>query len=199
MDLPKIAIFAVYKEGNFSHSGNRRIYSEIVLLDKTFSPEHPLLYKLHLEALRSINNHFLCRAHAPNMHQHAELISCNVISLDPQKKEITVRDESSYETFVVNYDYLLILNGNKDYSLYGGDKDEALAAALAALQNALKIREQLERITQTNIAGLGSSKVRMTGSHIQNDNTLLLDDLIKQSQQKAKTPLQPRLLLQVQT
>ncbi len=197
IEVPKVAIFTVYKQ-NQQGSGSSHIYSEIVLLDKSLSPTHPLLYQLHVDALAIANSPFFCTSGPPSLQRHAELITGEVSSIDRLKKEIVLSDMST-----VRYKYLIVINGELNGAYYSHDKDVALAAALATLQDALKIQSHLVTCLPSQpVKEKSSVKMPIHTPHLMaEDSVKRLQELLNKSQSDSlqKGVFHPRRLSEVQT
>lgn len=188
--LPKVAVFTVYRKDKPGAHESNHAYSELVLLDRTHSSYHPLLYKLHLDMLQIENPEKISSSNPPSLQQNAELISCEVSSIDRQKKEIILSDMST-----IRYKYLIVLHGDSNLSSF--EKDEALAAGIPTLNEALRIKNQTERLGYTQ-----SSKKNKKNSAkpVANEQTKLLKALLQsQSTENPTSPINPRHVLEFQT
>lgn len=189
--LPKVAIFTVYRKDSPEAFENMHLYSELVLLDRTHSIYHPLLYKLHLDMLDEANSKKVCSASPPSLIKNAELISCEVAYIDRQKKEITLADMST-----VRYKYLIVLHG--DTNLSTTEKDEALAAGISTLPGAVRIQNQIERLSVAS--SNPSSSKRSPVKAVPSDQAVLLEQMLRlQPEENAKNPLNARHVLEFQT
>lgn len=187
----KVAIFAVHRQDNLTPFENTHLYSEVVLLDKTFSSNHPLLYRLHLEALGLEDPLFNVSALSKSFHQHVELITGEVSQINKQKKEIILSDMST-----VRYKYLIVMNSALHDAL-GVYKDEAFAAGLSTLQDALKIKSYFNERLPSHSSR--KSKLFKNSPNFSIENRELLQTVLKNSNicTSSKPTLQPRILLEV--
>lgn len=192
IEVPRVAIFTVFRQDKFKPYDNTHLYAEVVLLDKTFSSNHPLLYQLHLDALGIEDPLFNSYATSHSLQQHVELISGEISQIDKQKKVIILSDMST-----VRYKYLIVMNGAIQDALSDIEKDEALAAGLSTLQDALKIKQHFNRLPSHSAK---EGKLPSNGIlPLSNDNIARMQALLKQSNlsETSKSSLQPRLLLEV--
>lgn len=196
IEVPRVAIFTVYRQNTPQGKDDNHLYTEVVLLDKTYSSTHPLLYQIHVDALTDSGNNYFNKVNQRELHQHAELISCEVLSVDRQKKEILLSNKKT-----VRYRYLVILNGDPQEAVYGNDKDESLAAAFATLQDAIKLREKLERISIVPQPSRNRRTKAPSATQIVPANLDAMKDLLQKSHTKdmAHNSFQPSRLIEVQT
>lgn len=190
-ELPKVAIFTVLRDENLRPHEPFHIFCEVVLLDKTLSPTHPLLYQLHVQAV----------SQQVSFHQHAELIAGEVSYIDRQQREIVLSDTST-----IRYKHLIVINGENEIG-YSTEKSNALTLGLSALNGQLKFRDHMDEILNALLYQKSKTQTKAPLSQIEkkpskDEDLKLLESLLEISNAvKAgsitRKHLQPRHLLEV--
>ncbi len=195
MDLPKVAIFSIFREENYKHTEDTDLYCEVVLLDRTYSPTHPLLYQIHVDAFAIAEKKRAPSWNKPSLQQHAELISCEVLQINRQKKEILLIHNGVQKT--LHYKNLAILNGSSNDSMYGCE-GETLATIYSTLQDALKIRIQLQHLPSGQ--NIGGKLKATTPISLEAESLNLLKELLQNQPQFAqRNTFTPSKLIELQT
>lgn len=136
MDFSKTSSINVdFKDRKSAPHWELRLFSEVILIDKTHSALHPMIYQLKDKTLPA-SEHFLDRRiDASTLPREAFILLGEAVMIDRKKKQILLTNKNT-----VAYNYLIIASGTWPVFTY---HDEKFMAAFQALIEALRIKSKI--------------------------------------------------------
>lgn len=156
MDLGKALIIGVDLHGHDSSTEPKRIFCDVVLLDKSQSMLQPVLFQLKDNALSNVEDyHYSQNSGFTPIHRDDFMIVGEVIQVEKQKKLIHLK-----ENITVSYNHLIKVSGSNQHGHKSGP-DGDYTAGFQALVSALRLRKNVLKALTTGERNFLSEKERL--------------------------------------
>lgn len=136
MEISKtLGINADYKDKRAPPSWQTRFFAEIILIDKTHSALHPLIYQLKDDVVPTNHQMLYWKSGAITLPDEAFVLVGEALTINKKKKQVLLTNNNT-----IGYNYLIIASGAKPVFSFESQK---FLAAIQALIDAIRVKQKI--------------------------------------------------------
>jgi NADH dehydrogenase FAD-containing subunit len=136
MEISKaLSINTDYKDQKAPLSWQTRFFAEVIIIDKTHSTLHPLIYQLKDGVVPTNHQILYWKSGAITLPDEAFVLVGEALIIDKQKKQIQLTNNNT-----IAYNYLIIASGTKPEFSFESKK---FLAAIQTLIDAIRVKQKI--------------------------------------------------------